>query len=968
MTTLQALLLTDVVDSTRLTEQLGDAAIAVLWAAHDRAARDLLPTWRGREIDKTDGMLLLFAQVADAVGYALAYHRALAALGLPFKARAGIHVGPVTLRPNPADDVARGAKPVEVDGLALPIAARVMSLALGGQTLLSADARLALGVVPQRVQSHGHWRMHGVAEPVELFEIGEAGHDGAAPFTAPPDSAKVYRVVRQNDLWLPVREVRHSVPAERDSFVGRLEPLQLLAAKLEAGARLVCVLGMGGTGKTRLVTRFAWTQLGDYPGGVWFCDLSQARTPDGIFFAVAQGLDVPLGKTDPVVQLAHAIAGRGRCLLILDNFEQVARHAEETLGHWLERAPLARFVVTTREVLGIVGEETLALAPLPGADAVALFLRRAESARSGFAPGADDIAVIAKLVKVLDGLPLAIELAAARVRVMAPSALLERMHERFSVLMSRSGRHDRQATLRAAFDWSWDLLRDSEKAGLAQLSVFEGGFSLVSAHAVLELAAGGDPGRTADVVQELVDKSFVRQVSDERFDLLESVRAYAAEHLRTEGRFPGSGAPAAAAAQQRHWAYFAGLDERGATAHGCVETSNLVVACQRALAFPDVPSAIGTLRSAWAALRLRGPLRVGAELAALVDAVAGLREDQRAEVDWVAGSALDRMGEVARAHKHFETGLARAHDAGNRHCEARLLLALASQRTVAGDLQAARDALTHALGLARELADRSLESMALNALGNHSHHQGLLDEARGFYQRALELARERGDRRLEGGLLGNLGSLHHDHGRLDDARGHYDLALALAREVGDRLWEGNSRCNLGLLHHEQGRSAQALTQFEAALTIAREVGHVRLESTVLCNLGLVLEVQGEWQAAHGHYLEAVTGARVLADPRLEGQFRASLGLLLARQGRMAEGRECLVIGEALLRESSDRLSLALLLCARAESEHLAAESTAALRFLQEARVLASQADVGEASELGQALARLKSMVEATSAA
>ena len=968
MTTLQALLLTDVVDSTRLTEQLGDAAMAVLWAAHDRAARDLLPTWRGREIDKTDGMLLLFEEVADAVGYALAYHRALAARGLPFKARAGIHVGPVTLRPNPADDVARGAKPVEVDGLALPIAARVMSLALGGQTLLSADARLALGVVPQRIQSHGHWRMHGVAEPVELFEIGEAGHDSAAPFTAPPDSAKVYRVVRQHDLWLPVREVRHSVPAERDSFVGQREPLQLLAAKLEAGARLVCVLGMGGTGKTRLVTRFAWTQLGDYPGGVWFCDLSQARTEDGIFFAVAQGLDVPLGKTDPVVQLAHAIAGRGRCLLILDNFEQVARHAEETLGRWLERAPLARFVVTTREVLGIVGEETLTLAPLPGVDAVALFLRRAESARSGYAPGADDLAVIAKLVKVLDGLPLAIELAAARVRVMAPSALLERMHERFSVLMSRSGRHDRQATLRAAFDWSWDLLRDSEKAGLAQLSVFEGGFSLVSAQAVLDLAAGDAPTWPADVVQELVDKSFVRQVSDERFDLLESVRAYAAEHLRTDGRFPGSGAQAAAAAQHHHWAYFAGLDERCATAHGCVETSNLVVACRRALAFADVPGAIGTLRSAWAALRLRGPLRVAAELAAHVDGMAGLCEDQRAEVDWVAGSALDRMGEVARARKHFEAGLARAHDAGNRNCEARLLLAIASQRTVAGDLNAAREALTHALDLARELADRSLESTALNALGNHSHHQGLLDEARTFYQGALDLARERGDRRLEGGLLGNLGSLHHDHGRLDDARDHYDMALALAREVGDRLWEGNSRCNLGLLHHEQGRSAQALTQFEAALTIAREVGHVRLECVVLCNLGLALEAQGHWPAAYAHYVEAVTGARVLADPRLEGQFRASLGLLLARQGRVKEGRDCLVVGEALLRESSDRLSLALLLCARAESEHLAGESNAALRFLQEARVLASQADVGEASELGRALARLKSMVEATSAA
>ena len=197
MAQLHALLLTDVVDSTRLTEELGDARMAELWTAHDRIARDLLPLWRGREIDKTDGMLLLFDAVGDAVNYALAYHRRLAAAEMPFKARAGIHVGPVALRPNPADDVARGAKPVEVDGLALPITARVMSVALGAQTLLSADARLALGVATQRVLSHGHWRMHGIADPVELFEIGEAG----APFSAPPDGAKVYRVMRQGDLW-----------------------------------------------------------------------------------------------------------------------------------------------------------------------------------------------------------------------------------------------------------------------------------------------------------------------------------------------------------------------------------------------------------------------------------------------------------------------------------------------------------------------------------------------------------------------------------------------------------------------------------------------------------------------------------------------------------------------------------------------------------------------------------------------
>ena len=876
MSTLRALLLTDVVDSTKLTETLGDAAMAGLWIAHDRAARDLLPAWRGREIDKTDGMLLLFESAADALGYVLAYHRALAALGLPFKARAGLHVGPVTLRMNTPDDIARGAKPVEVDGLALPVAARVMSVALGGQTLLSADARLALGVTPQRAQSHGHWRLQGVADPVELFEVGDAD----APFVAPPDAAKAYRVVRQGELWVPLREVKHSLPAERDSFVGRQEPLLQLARKLEGGARLVSVLGMGGTGKTRLVTRFAWSRLGEFPGGVWFCDLSQARSVDGICFAVAQGLDVPLGKADPVVQLAHAIAGRGRCLVILDNFEQVARHAEETLGRWLDRAAQAIFIVTTREVLGIVGEETMALAPLPAADAVTLFVRRAQAAKYGFQPTGEEQVAVDDLVKLLDNLPLAIELAAARVRVMPPRTLLARMSERFRLLATPGGRSDRQATLRNTFDWSWDLLSIEERATLAQLSVFMGGFTRTSAEAVVALPTDSRNLWVVDLLHSLVEKSLVRQTADDRFDLLESVRDYAAEHLRTEQRFEGSGAHAQAAAQMRHWDYFAGLDEATATANGCVEASNLVVACRRAAALANA-AAVDSMLRAWWVLRLSGPFRVGAELATLVRGVPGLSPSQLAEIDWVAGSALQLLGDVAKACAHFDAGLALAVASGHRHCEARLLTAAADERAAEGRHREGLDNLTRAMNIASDLADRSLQCLVLNGLGRLSDYQGHLEDARGFYEAALELARNLGDRRLEGGLLGNLGGLHHDHGRLDDARTHYELALALAREVGDRRWEGNARCNLGLVHHEQGHAVQARSQFDAALTMARDVGHVRLECTVLCNLGISLEAQGEFDAAQNHHDRAVLLAHDLGDRRLEGQFRGYLGLSLA---------------------------------------------------------------------------------------
>src|SRR4051812_13711022 len=200
MPDIRALLLTDIVDSTATASALGDVASSAQGSAHDRMARDLLATWRGHEIDRTDGMFLLFRSPSDAAGYALDYHAGVARLDPPVRARAGIHVGPVIERAIDAADVARGAKPLEIDGIAKPIAARVTAIARAGQTLLTADARDALGPVPWRLRSHGHWRLKGIADPVELFEVG----DERAPFEPPPDEDKAYRVVRDGDLWLPV--------------------------------------------------------------------------------------------------------------------------------------------------------------------------------------------------------------------------------------------------------------------------------------------------------------------------------------------------------------------------------------------------------------------------------------------------------------------------------------------------------------------------------------------------------------------------------------------------------------------------------------------------------------------------------------------------------------------------------------------------------------------------------------------
>ena len=281
---------------------------------------------------------------------------------------------------------------------------------------------------------------------------------------------------------------------------------RLLCSDFDKGARLVTVYGTGGIGKTRLALRYARQWLGEYPGGAWFCDLSQATSVDGIAHAIGKALDVPLGKSEPIRQLGLAIAGRKSCLVILDNFEQVASHAESTLGSWLEQAPEARFLVTSRELLGIAGESALDLAPLDPDEGARLFRERIGAIGMDKQLGAADEAAIPRLIEMLDRLPLAIELAAARAPLMSAQQMLQRMGERFKLLTAGRGRRDRQATLRATLDWSWDLLSESEQSGLSQLSVFEGGFTLEAAEAVIALP--GSPNLwVGDVVHSLVSKS-----------------------------------------------------------------------------------------------------------------------------------------------------------------------------------------------------------------------------------------------------------------------------------------------------------------------------------------------------------------------------------------------------------------------------------------------------------------------------
>ena len=1002
---LHTLVFTDVVDSTAWAARLGDERAAAMWAEHDHGARALLAAHGGLEIDRSDGFFLLFGAMPAAADFARGYHRLLGELG--GTARVGIHHGAVTLRHNPAGEVARGAKPIEVDGLAKPLAARIMSLARGGQTLISRSAREALIELPPGTQlrNHGHYRAKGLPEPLELFEFGAAD----AAFLPPADTEKVYRVLRDGEFWRPLREVRHNLVPERDAFIGREGELQALADWLDGGVRLLSVTGVGGTGKTRLVRRYAQTWLGEWPGGVYFCDLSEARGLDGILFAVGMALGAPLARGDAAAQLGHVIAARGRCLVILDNFEQVVAHAALTIGAWFDQAAEAAFVVTSRERLQLPGETVFALEPLAvHGEAIDLFEVRARAQRSDFRIDATNRQQVAEIVRLLDGLPLAVELAAARVRVLSTRQIRQRLAQRFQLLAGARGTAARQATLKAVIDWSWHLLGPWEQSALAQCAVFEGGFTMEAAEDTLDLSAHADAPPVMDAVQSLVDKSLLRagmpgapgrvDIAEPYFSMYLSIHEYAAQRLAE------AGAATCTACERRHGDHFAkhGSDDsiEALSSHGggarrqalMLELDNLVAACRRALERGDAALAVPAYRAAWEVLVMRGPFTAGMALGQSVLALPGLddamwcdaasscvdaqmRQGRLAEALQLAqamreraerlcdvrreGIALSQIANVLREQGRMtearpigEAALARSRQAGNRHNVASVLHSLGNLHDQIGEPEASRASHEAALALHTEVGNRHGQASVLSSLAILNRHQGRLEESLRNYEAAIAILREVGDRRSEAISIGNMANTLEDLGRIDESLCRHEEALEIGRSVGSRVFEAVTRGNLGLLYAQRGRRAEAREQFMLGLAIDRQGGNFGHEGVLLASLGSLEADEGRLDSALVHLQAAMVLHRRASNRRYIGITSVTLGAVLTRQGSLAAALAALAEGEAELRAIDDPFELGQLLCLKSRVRTAIGDDRGAREVLAEAQDVARRIGAGLESRLG----------------
>jgi predicted ATPase/class 3 adenylate cyclase len=837
MSEIRALLLTDVVDSTKLSEALGDAAMAEVWAAHDRVARALLEPRRGREIDKTDGMLLLFESSADAVGYALDYHRALAGLPVPLVARAGLHVGPVILRENDPADIARGAKPLEVEGLAKPIAARVMMLARGGQTLLSADARDDLGKTALKLVSHGHWMVKGVSEPLELFEVG----DPASRFVQPADGDKAHRVVRMGDWWLPVKEIPNNLPHQATSFIGRERELSDVKDLLST-SRLLTLLGMGGLGKTRLSLQAAAELIHQFPDGVWFLDLAPISDPALVVSETAQVLGVREEPDRPLLQTLCAHLKGQRALLIFDNCEHLIKVSAQMASAMLKVAPHLRILASSREPLRSPGEQCYPVLPLPvpargdgiealsRSTAVRLFVDRAQLHKPSFALNEREAPAVAELVARLEGIPLALELAAARIRSLTVTDINARLKDRYKLLTGGSRvLQERQQTLRALVDGSYELVEPAGHTVLDRLAVFVGGFDLAAAEDV----CGGEPVTRDDVLDllaSLVEKSLVMlEERDEgaRYRMLETIRDYAREKLEQRDD--------AAAAVARHCEhYFAMAKAANHALSGPaqadwiwkveVELDNVRSAIAVALAgavdpFIAVKFAVA-MQGFWI---LRGYSTEGRKVVRAALALPPIQASSPAQA-WAlyVGAALaESQSDHAEARKMLETCLELRREMGNEVDIAATLSTLSPARLQAGDADEAAAGESEALEIFRRVGDRVGEAIGLLHLGQINLHLGDDAAARSLLEQCLAIARDIKHQEVEGECELGLGEIAFEGGDQGQACLRFKRSLTVCREAGDKRGEANAIWWLGRVDLQSGDVASAGARLGDALRAFR---------------------------------------------------------------------------------------------------------------------------------------------------
>ncbi|MEL6344161.1 MAG: protein kinase [Myxococcota bacterium] len=683
----------------------------------------------------------------------------------------------------------------------------------------------------------------------------------------------------------------HNLPGRQDRFIGRGSALDLLAARIADGQRLLTLTGPGGSGKTRLATELGRQTLSRWPGGVWFIDLSEARDEIGVFQEVARALDVPL-HNDPRAQLGHILYARGPVLCIFDNFEQIVDCAANTVGRWLDETAEMVAVVTSRQPLWLSAEQVVVVEPLTQDEALALFSHRARAVGARLAEDAETIAQIGALVNALERLPLAIELAAARARTFSPAQLMARLSDRFALLSTRSReRPARQRNLWATLQWSWDLLRPWEQSALAQISVFEGGFTFEAAEQVVALERAGEPLWLDEVLSELVDRNLLRPAEGGRLRMLETMRRFAdAQLVHTKD-----------ATRRRHGQCYAQLGRRILSpipdeeripliAVLNVERENLLAAHQHALAQRDAALAVACVGILHQLFLERAPSFDLYPLLQRTQKRCSLDGFQDACVMLWSVQVLKRTGRHDAALQIIAR--LRALLAKNEAWKEHIFIASEEASIYAHQGDFARGEAILRAELKAEEVCGSLRGVGVQ-LGNLAMHirmQGRLEEAEAMYKEAIAVQERSGVRRSVANNRGRLALLYVAQGRREEALREMHAALAYYQESGIRDKEGAILSDMADLYAQKGDFTAAKAMLEAAGRLHRLTGDAVAQGVTMAYLSDILRKEGQHAQAHALARSAIDLFRRIERPYHEAYALGYLGRICGDMGALEDGR------------------------------------------------------------------------------
>ncbi|HEU5195585.1 MAG TPA: tetratricopeptide repeat protein [Methylomirabilota bacterium] len=826
-------LFTDVEGSTRLLER-HPAGYRVAIARHHAVLRAAIEQHRGVVFETIgDAVYAAFASPRDAVVAALSAQLELLRTSWgetgPLRVRMGLHTGEVERQGG------------HYFGAALYRCARLAAAGHGGQVLLSsAAAVLVREALPEHAVLHdlGEHRLKDLQRPERIFQLMAAG----LPADFPP--------------LRTLEGFRNNLPVPPTPLVGR--DREVVAARnllTHAETRLLTLTGPGGVGKTRLGLQVAADALSQFPDGTFFVDLTPVSA-DLVIPTVARTLMAP-----ETTGLADYLRER-RLLLVLDNFEHVLG-AAGGVAQLLAACPGVKVLVTSREPLRLRGERPFPVPPLARDAAIRLFVGRAQTVKPDFAVSDRTAPVVADIVQRLDGLPLAVELAAARVNIFSPEALLARLDHRLSVLTA--GPRDlpvRQQTLRQAIAWSHELLTPAEQTLFRRLAVFGGSCTL----GAIELVAGVG---AIDAMASLVDKSLVRRdetSGEPRFGMLETIREYALDRLQAAGegeRF-----------QRAHADWYLEVAERA--------ESGLLRGARQVEWLESLKDDHDNLRAALAWYVRHGPANHGLRL----------------------GGALRRFwrsrGYPAEDREWMSALLALPDAQPRTATRAKALSAAGGFANQRGDYAEARVYFEESLDIYRELGDVDGICWGLVYLGILARYEGNLGAARLLLNEGLALVEQSGDATLRAAALGNLGLVARDMGEVELAERHLTRSLALWREVGDQNGVAWTLSGLAMVARATGRLDVAAARTEESLAAWRQLGDRQNIANVLSTAARLARDQKDFVLARARLTESLAAFKDLGDRRGLAFVLEGFAGLAADEGQPLRAH-CLAASAAALR-------------------------------------------------------------------